>query len=157
MLNRVVIICTGNICRSPMAEILFRQKLAGSKVDCVSAGTHAMVGHPADENVREVMTAHGLDASSHRSQQATSQLNWADLILALDQTHVDWLNGVTLKAPHLRGRVFKLGKWNGNADVEDPYRKPRSAFERAYLEIDKYVDKWVEAMGGAPTAKSGRG
>jgi protein-tyrosine phosphatase len=151
MFNKLLVVCTGNICRSPIGEILLRQKLAGSGVECRSAGTHAMVGHSADANVIALMAERGYDASAHRAQQASlSLLNWADLILGLDQFHVEWL---TQKAPHLRGRVFKLGRWNGNVDVEDPYRKSRQVFDETYTLIERYVGRWVGAIDSSRTEK----
>lgn len=144
MLKNIAVVCTGNICRSPIAEGLLRERAAGQDLKIVSAGTYALSGQPADINSIEVMSARGYDIRAHRAQQATpSLLQWADLILTLDQTHSDWITG---RLPHLRGRVFKLGKWRGNADIADPYRLPRAAFEKAYDEILIGVDDWLAKL-----------
>ncbi|MGH8445799.1 MAG: low molecular weight protein-tyrosine-phosphatase [Solimonas sp.] len=130
MFNRILVVCTGNICRSPIGEGLLKQRLKGRNIEIASAGVGALVGFPADPLAIEVAADHGLDISAHRAQQATLPLLSAmDLVLTLDQGHSDWLNA---KYPQLRGRVHKLMKWRENADVEDPYRQPKAAFEQAW-------------------------
>lgn len=141
MFKRLIVLCTGNICRSPIAEALLRKRL-GSRIDHVeSAGTGALIGFPADRNAIEVAAEYGLDIRSHRAQQATLPLLTSmDLILTLDQTHSDWVNK---QYPTLRGRVHKLLKWNGNEDIADPFRKPREAFEASFLAIENGVESWM--------------
>src|SRR3546814_9267199 len=88
---------------------------------------------------------HGLDISTHRAQQATLPLLSAmDLVLTLDQGHNDWING---KYPQLRGRVHKILKWREDADVADPYRQPKAAFERAWTDIDFGIEDWLQKLG----------
>ena len=140
-ISKLVVVCTGNICRSPIAETVLKSHANGHTLEIHSAGTHALTGHGADPNAQAVVADHGLSLDSHCAQQATpSLLGWADLILTLEQLHTDW---IVSRYPHLRGRVFKLGKWRGNADIEDPYQKPKAAFEKAYDEISVAVDDWL--------------
>lgn len=135
-----MVLCTGNICRSPMAEALLRQRLP-SRYKVESAGIGALVGHPADPLACELMAEHGLDISAHRARQVdVKMLRDVDLILVMDQTHRTWAGR---EYPQLFGRIHKLLKWIGGADVEDPYRQPRAAFEQAYAAIDRGVDSWV--------------
>lgn len=141
-LQRLLIACTGNICRSPIAEGLIKVRAPG--LECASAGTHALVGRAAEAYAQEIMAEHGFDISAHRAQQATEKLlNWADLILVSEQAHADW---IVRRAAHLRGRVHKLGKWRDNADIADPYRAPRRAFEDAYADISGCVDDWLSRL-----------
>jgi protein-tyrosine phosphatase len=141
--SNILVICTGNICRSPIAEGLLKAKLKGTNV--LSAGTGAMVGWPADPNSVEIMQEKGFDISAHRAQQATRPiLAGVELILTLDQEHNDWLNG---RYPEFRGKVHKILKWRENADVPDPYRQPREAFEQAYALIEQGVGDWVKRLG----------
>ncbi len=110
-------------------------------LDVISVGTNAMVGQPADESAIEVMRQHGYDITAHRAQQATSPLlQWADLILAMDQTHIEW---VIMRLPQLRGRVFRIGKWRNEMDIVDPYKQPLSAFVDVYENISDAVDDWI--------------
>lgn len=144
MFNQIIVVCTGNICRSPMAEALLRARLGKRVQRIASAGTGALVGYPADPMAVEVAAEHGLDLAEHRAQQATLPLLASmDLILTLDQTHSDWLNR---QYPQLRGRVHKILKWRENADVEDPFRRPREAFEKAFDDIEAGVEDWLRKL-----------
>src|SRR5690348_6306804 len=101
-----------------MAEALLRSRVP-KDCDVSSAGIAALVGEPATDEAIEVMRERGHDITGHRARHALqSLLNGADLILALDDTHV---TGVLRQYPSLRGRVHKLLRFRGNADVADPY------------------------------------
>lgn len=142
MFNKILVVCTGNICRSPIAEGLLHARLPGKTVR--SAGVAALIGAPADPTAVELMAENGHDISGHIAQQATLALMSAmDVVLTLDQTHSDWINRTY---PQLRGRVHKLLKWRQDADVMDPYRRPREAFEQAYRDIDEGVADWVKRL-----------
>jgi protein-tyrosine phosphatase len=145
MFNRIIVVCTGNICRSPIGEGLLKARLHDRKIDISSAGIGALVGHPADPLAVEVAADHGLDISAHRAQQATSSLlSSMDLVLTLDQSHSDWINA---RYPQLRGRVHKIMKWHENADIADPYRQPKAAFEQAWTDIETGIDEWLKKLG----------
>ena len=147
MIHRILIVCTGNICRSPMAEALLRAKL-GSGFQVSSAGLAALVGAPADPLAVEVMQERGHDITGHRGRQALpSLLEGADLILTMDQTQQ---KGVLRQYPQLRGRVHKLLQWHGHGDVEDPYMQEKDAFEQAYQKIELGVDDWAQRLVRPP-------
>lgn len=142
MFNRILVVCTGNICRSPIAEALLKARLPGK--DIWSAGTGAMVGNGADPSSIEVGAANGLDLSRHRAQQLTlPMLQQADLVLTLDGSHSAWINS---RYPQFRGKVHKLGKWRKDEDVPDPYRHPLEAFEAAYVQMDAHVGDWLAKL-----------
>ena len=141
MFDSILVVCTGNICRSPMAEAVLKDRLGSSRKRVESAGTAALVGYPADPLAQAVMQDHGQDIAEHRGRQVNALLlSAADLVFALDESHRRWM---VEQFPQFRGRVFKLGKWRGDRDVADPYRLPREAFDRAYLDIVECVDDWV--------------
>ena len=144
MFHKIILICTGNICRSPIAEALLRDRLPGTDIQVFSAGTAAMLNCPADPLSQLVMQENGYDISTHRAQQATPLLLTSmDLILTLDQTHHDW---ILSRFSQLQGRTHKLGRWSKNADIGDPYKRPKEAFERAFSEISRGVDEWVKRI-----------
>ncbi|MGZ2748860.1 low molecular weight protein-tyrosine-phosphatase [Burkholderia stagnalis] len=153
----LVVVCVGNLCRSPMAQALFSARLPG--VDVQSAGIGALVGHPADPHAVALMQERGLDLAAHRARQLPSWLGArADLILVMDREQKRHLDS---RHPHLRGRVFRLGDgWppHGGADpgfdIPDPYRGTRAAFEHSLRLIERGVDAWCARI--APPAPSSR-
>lgn len=142
MFKHILVVCTGNICRSPMAEELLRKAAPDRIVE--SAGTSAMVGWNATLEAREVMRAHGYDIDSHVARQLTTKmLASADLVLTLDGTHSSW---IFQRHPQHRGKVHKLLKWHGNQDVEDPYGHPQEFFEKTYEEMAAGIKDWVTRL-----------
>lgn len=145
MFNNILVICVGNICRSPMAEYLLRAKLAHQPAKWVtSAGIGALVGKPADETAQAILAEQGIDASGHRARQVTADmLTDADLILAMEEKHLKKLYQL---APQIRGRAFLVGKWQDDQPVPDPYRQQRPAFEHAFKLIDQATNAWLKYL-----------
>jgi low molecular weight protein-tyrosine phosphatase len=141
MINRVLVVCVGNICRSPTAEFLLRHRLRRDGAIVESAGLAALVGNPIDPMAERVLAAHGLSAATHVARQITVEMiNAADIVLAMDKRH---LSAIHAQAPHARGKTFHLGKWQNDAPIPDPYGQPRAAFEHAFTLIDSAVDSWI--------------
>jgi protein-tyrosine phosphatase len=131
----------GNICRSPAAEYLFRQRMGARGIQLCSAGLVALAGTPMDATVLQLLNESGIDGTPHRAHQLTSpMLLQADLVLGMEQNHVDTM--VQL-APAARGKVFLLDKWLGGRDVPDPYGQSRSVFERVHEMIMGGVESWA--------------
>jgi protein-tyrosine phosphatase len=137
-MKNILVVCVGNICRSPLAEALLKRSLPGREV--ASAGLHALVGSPADPLSIEVAQAHAVDLSGHSAQQVSGWLcQQAELILVMEQAHKQELEQ---QYPLTRGKVFRLGEWL-NIDIADPYRQPKPAFELAWRGIEQCVATWV--------------
>ena len=144
MIRHILVVCVGNICRSPMAEAVLRDALRGQEaINVESAGLGALVGEPASEHSVTLMRERGLDISGHRAQQLTPELvTQADLILVMESGHRRVIDD---NEPTARGKVFRLGEWQ-DLEIPDPYRQPRDAFEAALEKIDKSIADWVKRL-----------
>lgn len=139
MFKSVVMVCTGNICRSPYAEYALKAKAPALAIS--SAGLTAMVDQPADETGISVSKHRKVDMTGHIARQLRSEIiAGADLLLVMDDGH---LARLLKKHPEARGKTFKLGKWLGNKNIVDPYKRPPDFFELVFTEIDKAIDSWL--------------
>jgi len=137
-MKRILILCVGNICRSPLAEALLAREMPEHFIR--SAGLKALVGYPADPLSVEVGAAHGLDLRGHRAQQVSLWLcQQVELILVMEQAHKAQLEQ---QFAVVCGKVFSLGLF-GKFDIADPYQQPIQAFETAYTAIAQGVADWV--------------
>ncbi|SAK39270.1 protein tyrosine phosphatase [Caballeronia fortuita] len=144
MIASVLVVCEGNICRSPMGAELLRQRLPSAHVG--SAGIGALVGHPADPHAQDVMRSNGFDISTHRAAQlGAANCREAELILVMQASQKRHLEE---RYPSARGRIFQLGHFS-KFEVPDPYRKGRTHFERCFELVDKGVADWVERIESA--------
>lgn len=144
-MDKILVVCVGNICRSPTAEAALKVRLP--RMQIWSAGLAALVGEPADPLAQEVAAEHGLDLSSHRAQQLTSWMcTQAELILVMEIQHKQELER---QYPYTRGKVHCLGVAQPGqtpADIADPYRHPRNAFDTAYLAIEQGASFWADRL-----------
>lgn len=138
----IVFVCTGNTCRSPLAEVLMRRRLAeglgvaedeleGQGVMVASAGIAAAAGSPASPETAEVLRQKGLSADGHAAQQLTEHLvRQADWLLAMTPSHVESILSLW---PDAAGRV-KLVDATGGA-ISDPIGGPLEVYERCAEQI----------------------
>lgn len=143
-MDNILTVCIGNICRSPVAEALLKERLPGRNI--WSAGLHAVVGHPAEAAAHEIAGQHGLNLSAHRAQQLQSWMcSHADLVLVMEASQQQQLERLY---PLARGKIRRLGEFGpqGAFDIADPYQQPRAAFEAAHTAIALGVDEWVRRI-----------
>ncbi|MBI2845852.1 MAG: low molecular weight protein arginine phosphatase [Chloroflexi bacterium] len=121
--KRILLVCTGNLCRSPMAEGFLRRMLKerglNGKIEVASAGTSALEGEPATPLAIYVMAQQGIPISSHRSHRITPEdITSADLVLTMTQEHYQFLS---TKFPQGQRRIRLLSEMAGvRSDIEDP-------------------------------------
>jgi protein-tyrosine-phosphatase len=143
--KQILLICTGNTCRSPLAEALLRHKLRERGVDTVvvgSAGTGAWDGAPASEGAYLVALEHGLDLSSHRARLLTRELvTVSDLVLTMARHHL-------ARAEQLgaTGNAHLLGEYAGRSGVEAEVRDPFGGDLEGYRETFEELDRMLEAI-----------
>lgn len=135
--NKILVVCIGNICRSPMGEAFLQQQHPTLKV--ASAGISAMVDHPADDKAISVMDELGVDIRRHRAQQLTSELMQEyDLILCMSSDQEKYIKQ---QWQHHRGKVYRLGHWL-NQNIADPYKHPIEMFYDIRDLIHQSVQSW---------------
>lgn len=145
LFRNILVVCVGNICRSPTAELLLRNALATSTIAVTSAGLSARVGEAMEPSARQVLEAQGHCAQAFKARQITPDIvNESDLILVMEKQHV---TQVLKMASHARGKVFLLGKWQGEREIQDPYRQGKAAFIHAHALIEDAVSSWAQRLG----------
>jgi protein-tyrosine phosphatase len=141
VIGAILVVCEGNVCRSPMAEALLGAALPGVKV--TSCGVNALTGKPATAIAQDVIRERGFDIGDHRAQQISRSLCVeADLILVMNRDQRRFLED---RYPFARGKVFRLGE-HDNFDILDPYRQPRFVFERCARLIEAGIGSWLTRL-----------
>jgi protein-tyrosine-phosphatase len=138
----ILLVCTGNTCRSPMAAALLKHALDAqpaplNQYQVVSAGTAAFGGDTASENTLAVLKRHGLNGSQHRSRSVSPQLvEQARWIIGMTESHLDVLRS---RFPEASDRMLLFRQFLANQEIPDPFGQDFNA----YLECR---DAMVEAI-----------
>jgi protein-tyrosine phosphatase len=141
MQRNILLLCTGNICRSPMAEGLMREHLPRHEI--FSAGLCALDGAPADPIAVELMWQAGIDISGHRARNLASwMMREADLVLTMDSAQQQY---IAQRFPAARDKFTRLGE-PCDMDIPDPYRQGLPAFQHAYRLIECVVQRRLPVL-----------
>ena len=162
---RVIVVCTGNICRSPMGEFVLRERFdeagLGDRVVVESAGTHSWeVGNPADPRTLAVLERNGhadFGGTAHVARKfERSWLVDADLVLAADAGHLGELRRLARTDEHrAKIRMFRsfdpVAERAGELEMADPWYGHDDAFDQTYAEVVAAADGVVEYVRTALT------
>lgn len=150
MIKKILFVCTGNTCRSPMAKLLFEEMVSkdpslrsvGAEVDSagiIGGGSQAM------QEAIDVMNEHGLDLTSHQSKPLDGRLvDWADIVLVMEHEHKQ---GVMIRVPKAVEKTYLLSEYVGESgDVPDPYRKSISKYRECAALLQSLLGGLIEKL-----------
>ncbi|MCL5768330.1 low molecular weight protein-tyrosine-phosphatase [Acinetobacter sp. ANC5681] len=136
-IRSILVVCVGNICRSPMAEYLLKQDYPQLTIE--SAGISGLSGHPADDKAQLCMQHLGINISGHIAKKLNAEhLKKADLILVMSKNQQAYIEQTW---PFAKGKVFRLGHWQ-NKNVPDPYQHDQAFFDETCQLIQQCVTDW---------------
>lgn len=135
--QHILVVCVGNICRSPMAEYLLKQEFPTLHIH--SAGIQGLSGHPADDKALLCMQRLNIDMQAHIAKKLTGDmLKQADLVLVMSQNQQKHIEHTW---PFAKGKTFRLGHWQ-HCDVADPYQHDQAMFDQTCQLIQRCITDW---------------
>ncbi|ASS97952.1 MULTISPECIES: low molecular weight protein arginine phosphatase [Geobacillus] len=141
---RILFVCTGNTCRSPMAAALLENKqLPG--VEVKSAGVFAAEGSEASAHAKTVLKEKGIEAVHRSSQLKKEHIDWATHVLAMTSSHKDM---VVERFPEAKDKTFTLKQFvlGTDGDIADPFGGPVEVYRAARDELEKLIDRLAEKL-----------
>lgn len=144
MFQNILVVCMGNICRSPTAERILQKKLPNHRIS--SAGINALAGKDADFQAIKTALKHGVIVAGHTARQLTPRMcDEADLILVMEPAHIDMVADIQ---PSARSKAFLLAQWLPKKNIPDPFKQSSEMFEAVFLQIEQAANTWADKLSG---------
>lgn len=146
-MKNILVVCVGNICRSPVGERILAARLPRSLV--TSAGIGALIGHEADKTAANVARSHGVSLDGHVARQFTPMIGGeSDLILVMEPGH---RREIGRQAPHLLGRIMLFDHWTEGKGIPDPYQQSQDDHENTFHLISAAANAWATRLAEKET------
>lgn len=152
-MQRILFVCSGNTCRSPMAEVLLRKELQAysakqlqNLLEIRSAGIMAGAGSPASPEAIKVMAEQGMDLSQHRSQRLNEHLlQWADLVLTMTESHRQY---IISEYANQSDKVHTLAQFSGikHIDIVDPFGSGIQTYRQSARQLQQLIRQLVKKI-----------
>ncbi|MGM0842387.1 MAG: low molecular weight protein arginine phosphatase [Bacillota bacterium] len=143
----ILFVCTGNTCRSPMAEAVLKHKGAEG-FDVKSAGVFAMDGSDASFKTKEVLKENDIIHRHQSSSLSRENLDWASYIFTMTSNHK---RAIVDQYPHVADKIFTLKEFvhedPADLDVSDPYGGSVDIYRHTYRELDSLIDELIKKLG----------
>ncbi len=143
----ILVVCQGNLCRSPFAELLLQKKLqdAGVYAELFSRGLQNIGSQPVPDVALSVALEFDIDLSIHRSTMLLKQdLQHAAFVLVMSARQRKFIGEIS---PMSIGKVFLLSQPDGGDTVADPIGQSADVFREVYTEIAEHIDAWLQRFG----------
>ena len=133
MFQNILVVCLGNICRSPTAERLLQKKLPRHQIS--SAGLKALTGNDADFQAIKTALKHGVIVAGHTARQLTAEMcERADLILVMEPEQI---------------KTILFAQWLPKKTVPDPFNQSSEMFEAVYLQLEEAAQAWARKLNAS--------
>ncbi|WP_155593627.1 low molecular weight protein arginine phosphatase [Lysinibacillus cavernae] len=142
---KILFVCTGNTCRSPMAEVILKHKQIDN-VEVRSAGIYAMPNAQMSANAQQVLNEAQMSHQHFATQLSMTEMEWADLILTMTTAHKDT---VLSSYPEAENKVFTLKEYTNEGSLEnvgDPYGGNKVIYEATFAELKGLVDQLIKKL-----------
>lgn len=143
---RVLFVCTGNVCRGPIAEAIFRQKIGKKSIEVRSAGMHAFDGDPISPKAETILTEHGINYSQKSQRLNLELLEWADLILTMTRRQKYMIMARYTGFPD---KIYTIKEFVGMEDLNDisnPFGKDLNSYRYFAWEIEQLLNLLYEKL-----------